>query len=281
MSKLLKFASGMAAAGSLLLAGQAHADPTAFLPDDALVQFKYNNLESVVEKPGDVLVGIANFSTIGDPDGTPYFASGISDGTILTGKFINLTVAQVTFVSPTSSIIYFIGGQLNIYNVPTGSYKPTSPTNPLDPQICFTSPGSICPTPFLTFDFVPGVVTVDNPTTPLFDERTAVLVSTVTGTVSPFSGTGDGQLEITGGTAAFKFVDGPGPDFSVQSNLQTCPAPVGSPFTGNCAKAAGYPIASFDPLIGRTSIPVPEPTSIALAGLALLGVCASTKRRAG
>lgn len=275
MSKLLKLVSGMAAAGSLLLAGQAHANPVTFLPNGVPVQFKYNNYETIVSAVGDVLVGIANFTSIGAPSGSPlYWASGISDGTLLTAKFTDLTVSEI-LPAAGGSTIYFTGGHLTVYNVPTGSYVPKGPPPAfsLDSQIC--APTGVCPTPWLTMDFVPGVVTVDNPATPTFDERTATLVSTVTGLVSPFSGTGDGQLRVTGGTAAFKFQ----PDFSLQSNVQSCPT-TNPTFAPNCAAAGTWPLASFDPLVGATRN-LPEPSSIALVGLALLGVCASTKRRAG
>jgi len=125
---------------------------------------------------------------------------------------------------------------LTMYNVPVGSYNPTSPANPIAGQIC---PGGVCPAAWLTASFAAGAA-VDDPLT-LFNESTATLVSTVSSLTQPLTGTGDGELELTGGTAASKFVDGPGPDFSIQSNLQSCPVPVGNPFAPNCAVAGAWP----------------------------------------
>jgi hypothetical protein len=261
---------GACLAAGLFASGQARADAiTAVLPSGEAVQFKYNNLETVVDSVGDVLTGIFAISSINDPSGTPvYFASGLS-GSELNGFFTGLTVAEIT---PTASgfNIYFTGGTLNMYNVPVGSYSPTSPLSPLDPQICKTAPGSVCPTPWLTMDFVPGVVATDDLLTP-FDETLTTLFSTVTALSSPLTGTGDGNLLITGGTAASSF----NPNMSLQSNLQSCPT-ADPNFAPNCAKAGAWPLASFDPVVGST---VPEPGTLLLMGAALAGLAASRRAR--
>jgi hypothetical protein len=253
-------------AAGLFASGQAKADAiTAVLPSGAAVQFKYNDLETVVDSVGDVLTGIFAISSINDPSGTPvYFASGLS-GSELNGFFTGLTVAAIT---PTTGgfNIYFTGGTLNMYNVPNGSYSPTSPLNPLDPQIC----GGACPAPWLTMNFVPGVVTTDDLSTP-FNETLTTLFSTVTSLSSPLTGTGDGNLLITGGTAASSF----NPNLSLQSNLQSCPT-TDPNFAPNCAKAGAWPLASFDPVVGST---VPEPGTIFLMGAALAGLAASRRAR--
>jgi hypothetical protein len=252
--------------GLALTAGQALAftDAATFLPSNSPIQFKYNNLEVVVSQEGDTGSGIFTISSLGDPSGTPiYWASGLS-GSELNGSFSNLTVAQIVGV-PGGQNIYFTGGTLTIYNVANGSYNPSAPPT-TDAQIC----GGACPTPWLTMDFVPGIVLVDDGAT-AFDETLTTLFSTVSGLTSPFTGTGDGNLVVTGGTAAGYF----NPDFSLQSNLQTCPT-TDPNFAPNCAKAGSWPLASFDPMIGST---VPEPGTLFLLGAGLLGAGFANRRR--
>ena len=255
---------------SLALSGYAQAaawtDPASLLPADADIQFKYNDLEIVVDQVGQVLTGIFTISSIGDPAGTPvYWASGLS-GSELNGVFTDLTVAQIT---PTVAgfDIFFTGGTLEMYNVATGSYVPSGPADAIDAQIC----GGACPDPWLTFDFVSGIVDVDDPTTPGFDESTTTLFSGVTALVNPLTGTGDGNLLVTGGTAASKF----NPNMSLQSNLQSCPTNDPN-FAPNCNIAGLWPLASFDPVVGST---IPEPELLVLMSAGLLGIGWVGRRR--
>lgn len=270
--KFKALAAGMATTGALLLAGPAHADYiTSSLPGDSPVQFKYNDLETVVSEVGQQLSGIFTISSIGDPSGTPiYWASGLGGSGEINGYFSGLTVAEI-LPSTGGFNIYFTGGSLSMFSVAAGSYNPTSPLNPIDPQIC----GGACGPAWLTADFAAGAgVDLGNGG---FDESTATLIATVSSLTTPLTGTGDGKLELTGGTAATSFLDGPGPDFSIQSNLQSCPT-ADPQFSANCNKAGDWPVASFDPVIGQT---VPEPGTLFLmgAGLAALGFGASRRKR--
>lgn len=253
---------GICAAG-FVLSGPSFAwdDPVTYLPNSSDVQFKYNNLETVVSQVGDSLTGIFAISSIGDPSGTPtYWASGLS-GSELNGVFHDLVISQIT---PTVGgyNIYFTGGSLEMYNVANGSYNPSGPADSIDQQICGAA---ACPDAWLTFDFVPGIVTVDDPATVGFDETTTTLLSTVTALTEPLTGTGDGNLLVTGGTAAWFF----NPEMSLQSNLQDCTNP-GPNFAANCNSAGDWPLASFDPVVGSTA-DVPEPNMIVLMGAGLLG----------
>jgi hypothetical protein len=236
------------------ISGQVRAaiiDPVTFLPANSPIQFKYNNFENQVSKIGDVLSGIVNVTSIGSGISN-YWASDIL-GSQLTGIFKNLTVFDIQPVSGGQNI-YFSGGTLELFNVAAGTFDPTKAT--VNQQVCNAV---TCPAAWLTFDFVPGVVASGTPA-----QMAATLFSAVSALTSPFTGTGDGLLKVTGGTAASFF----GPNMSLQSNLQSCPAPGGA-FDPNCAFAGGYPVASFDPVTGVT---VPEPGILFLMGIGLAGL---------
>lgn len=258
-----------ACVASLAFAAQVQADPVDFLPAGSTVQFKYNNFEIVVDEVGDVLNGIFTVTSIGNVAGSElYWATGLSDGTQLNGTFQDLTVAQIVDTGSGFNI-WFTGGSLTFYNVASGSYNPTGPGDSTASQLC----GGACPAPWLTMDFVPGIAPDQGDGG--FDESTATLFSTVSALTSPLTGTGDGFLEITGGTAASAFVaDG----WLLQSNLESCPGSANCDALGDPAVGDPWPLASFDPLVGQTAS-VPEPATLALMGLGLLGLGMGLRRR--
>ena len=260
MKKLLAVA--VTAAGCAM-AAPTQADPLAFLPQNTSIQFKYDNFENpIVTAANQTLSGIFLVSSILDNNtlGT-YWADRISDGTSLVGFFDGL-VSQTPTASGTGGFdINFTGGTLTIYNVPAGTvanptFNPTSPGDSFANQLC----GGACPTPFLTMDFVGGVFPSD---------PTVTLRSHVDTLSAPLTGSGFGRLEVTGGTAAGAF----GSEFSLNSNFQSCPAT--GPNASLCNNAGAWPIASFDPVTGRT---IPEPGSLALLAAGFLAAAGLRKR---
>ncbi|MDA8092974.1 MAG: PEP-CTERM sorting domain-containing protein [Betaproteobacteria bacterium] len=248
--------------GGLVLAGEALADPASFLPSASPIVFKYNNNETLITGAGQTLTGIFSITQITNPLGsTTYWATGSPafDNTLLTGVFTGLISNAPTGTSPNVNIT-FTGGTLDVYNVPVGSYVPTSPGDPIDSQIC----GGACPAPWLTFNFTPGIVP---------SEPTTTLSSTVTSATAPLTGSGFGELTLTGGTAAAHF----NKLFSLNSNISSCPGPAGTGYAVLCGSAGSWPVVSFDPVTGTT---VPEPGTLFLMGAGLLGIPLVRRRRA-
>jgi hypothetical protein len=245
----------------------AQADPVNFLPAGA-IQFKYNDFESLITAPGQQLTGIFTVTTIGpEPFGLPVsWTSGTTDGTQLNGMFRSLTAASITAVGPFENI-KFTGGELALFNVPNGTFN-----SALGTTLAAICPLGVCPAPWVTANFSPGILTGDFLTT---------LNSTVTGLTGPAIGTGTGFADVgsntfgTGtnnarfDTQTFTDSNGNTHDLFLESDLVICPGP-GCDGTN--------PVSSHDPVHADVT-GVPEPASLWLVGAGLMAAAAWRRRR--
>jgi hypothetical protein len=266
----------VAAAASVGFAGIAIADPIDFLPADTDFKFKYSNLEVQITQSGQELFGVFNINLITNELGsvTYWTGNGVSDGTQLVGFFSDL----IATVSQTGQIT-FTGGYLSIYNVANTSYNPAAFPN-VDPDTLTAAQlgaelcGGLCPTPWATFNFATGIL----------DPNNTVTLAAALAPTFPATATGNGYLSVgttpagTGTNNAFFdtnglnfFTNNPPADAFLRSDFSLCgpPNPIG---------CAGWQVTSEDPVTVRT-IAVPEPGSLALLSLGVLGLAAVRSRR--
>lgn len=254
------------AVAAIGLASAAMADPISYLPGGTDLSIKFVNREVAVNV-GNELFGLLNITQFNNSDSSVTFwnGNGVTDGKQLVGYFEHLTaVADQTGGGGLS----FTGGNGALYLVNNGFYQPgTTPnTKNYANQLC----GGACPAAWLTFDFVPGI----NDSIPA---NASIQAAVATTNVQA----GFGYMSVTGGTNMAKFDTngftflnyGPA-DMSFRSNFvlannlsfSTCTST-----TGN-----GWQVCSDDPLSAKT---VPEPATLGLLGLGLLGMAASLRKR--
>lgn len=260
--------TAVALAGS----GSAHAGPTATV-DGITFPIGFNVTgsdqlqvttiyEDQVKFVGDVLNGIGEVSVINPAlGGAPTWIQG-ANGVNLYYTFTGYTVASITG-SASSSTIDFTGGTVNFYVTPSSLALPSGAGYATD-LADITSSGTL----FL------GDTAVTNAATGY------TLVSTINGLTTSFtngSSVGFAYLDVTGGDAAAEFatksvpnVDSGGTTTGFVDEYYTSSFTYGAP--------GGYAISGSASIKANANA-IPEPGSIGIVGMGLLGLGALVRRR--
>jgi hypothetical protein len=228
---------------------------------------------------------VTSIQTIGFGEVT-IWADG-QNGAEITGVFSEIEVSNFIAAGP-GGFLYAIGGTTDLYINPMGSlvaaggftqgiggYAAAGGGCTVN-QNCYHGVSDVVGGGLLlSADYVPGADTFDDP-----------LVNTVVGTLTaanPLRGSAQGYLAVTGGAAADIFDTNGFIGGTADLNANNTFCTVGTSACATFAQAGGTPASGGwqlkidDPVVG--SVKLPEPASLALVGLGLLGAGMARRRK--
>lgn len=212
----------------------------------------------------DYIYGIFRITSIEDTSANPLWQQG-SSGEYLTGLFHDLQITSVTGVTTFTIDATDTNGASSNVEVYLRTSVPISPPTYNAATIADYTACGDCSL-FLALDFDTGILVPDDAST--------VLRATADAVTSPLTGTGSGYLSVVGGSHGSLFNS----NAVIDGNAGTHDMFFQHDFTTNSTSkpSFGWDLASNDPI---TAFAVPEPASLALMGIGLLGMGMGYRRR--